>query len=116
MSMVRQEEAPVTKRRFPRIKRRLSCEVSSDGQRRVGVVLNLSAGGFFVQTQANPAVGSKVLVHLRDPSDRIVDVPVRVASRHEIAPRLRSVARGGIGCALIAPPEEYFRLLHLLSA
>ncbi len=106
----------MTKRRFPRIKRRLSCEVSIDGRRRVGVVLDLSPGGFFVQTQAAPEIGSKVLVHLRDRSDRVVDVPVRIASRREIAPRLRSVARGGIGCAVAAPPEEYFQLLHSLGA
>ena len=106
----------MTKRRFPRIRRRLRCEVSIDGQRRVGVVLDLSPGGFFVQTQATPEVGAKVLVHMRDPSDRVVDVPVRVANRRAIAPRLRSVARGGIGCEVTAPPEAYFRLLHSLCA
>ena len=106
----------MTKRKFPRIRRRLRCEVSIDGQCRVGVVLDLSPGGFFVQTQAAAEVGAKILVKLRDPSDCVVDVPVRVANRREIAPRLRSVARGGIGCVVTAPPEAYFRLLHSLCA
>ena len=103
------------KRRFPRIKRRLSCEVSIDGRRRVGLVLELSRGGFFVQTRAAAKVGARVLVHLWDQPDHVVEVPARVANRRAIPPQLRSVAHGGIGCAITAPPEAYFKLLHALG-
>ena len=106
----------MTKRRFPRFKRRLTCEVSIDGRRRVGLVLDLSPGGFFVQTQAVAQVGAVVLVHLRDPADHVVEVPARVINRRVVAPQLRAVQRGGIGCAITAPPEAYFRLLHALCA
>jgi hypothetical protein len=113
--MRRGQEAAVQRRKFPRIKRRVNCEVSIDGRRHVGVVLDLSPGGFFVQTRASPPVGAEIVVHLRRASDDGVEVQAKVANRRPTPARLASVARGGIGCALTAPPETYFAFLQALS-
>ncbi len=105
----------MNQRKFPRIKRRVNCEVSVDGQRHVGVVLDLSPGGFFVQTRAAPPIGADIVVHLRRTSSDGVEVQAKVANRKATPPRLASVARGGIGCQLTAPPETYFALLEALT-
>jgi hypothetical protein len=105
----------VKRRKFPRIKRRVNCEVSVDGRRHVGVVLDLSPGGFFVQTRATPEVGADIVVHLRRASNDGVAVQAKVANRKVTPARLATVARGGIGCELTAPPETYFALLEALS-
>ena len=95
-------------RRFPRLKRRVNCEVSAEGQNHVGVVLDLSPGGFFVQTAATPPIGSIVIVHLRSAAHDGVEVPARVANRRTAPSRFRSVAKGGIGCAVTSNPVRNF--------
>jgi len=103
------------KRAFPRLKRRVSCDVRVDGTRHVGVVLDMSPGGFFVQTSAMPAVGSTLDVTLRQGSSPPVELRARVANSRQVPRRLASVARGGVGCSVTAPPEAYYQLLGSLS-
>lgn len=103
------------KRSYARIKRRLNCDVSVSGTQYVGVVLDLSPGGFFVQTGAAPDVGSIVDITLRQGEGPAIELQAKVANRRSVPRRLTSVARGGLGCSLSAPPESYFRLLGSLS-
>ena len=81
----------------------------------MGVVMDLSPGGFFVQTGARPEIGSRVDVALRGRDGSTVDVQATVTNRRRVPSRLMSVARGGVGCKIDAPPEDYFRLLGELS-
>ena len=101
-------------RAFPRIKRRVNCDVEVSGNSHVGVVLDLSPGGFFVQTTAPAQIGSKVVIKLHD-QDGPISVEATVANRRKIPQRLATVARGGLGCALRTPPEDYFQFLGSLT-
>jgi hypothetical protein len=103
------------KRAHARIKRRLNCDISVNGVRHVGVVQNLSPGGFFIQTKAPAAVGSIVSVVLCQPAGPGVELEARVANRRDVPQRLATVARGGIGCSVVSPPEAYFELLGSLA-
>ena len=103
------------KRVFPRVKRRVNCNLHISGERYVGVARDLSPRGFFVQTNATPPIGAKVVVKLRGTSGDF-EVEATVANRREIPRRLASVARGGIGCAVTTAPEDYFHFLWSISA
>ncbi len=100
-----------TKRAFERIKRRVNCDVIVAGARHVGVVLNLSPKGFFVQTGAAADIGAKVGVTLQTHEGETVEVQAVVTNRRRIPRRLVSVERGGFGCALKGPSEDYYQLL-----
>jgi hypothetical protein len=102
-------------RAHSRIKRRLNCDIRINGIQHVGVVQNLSPGGFFIQTTAPAAVGSIVSVVLCRPAGPGVELEARVANRRDVDRRLATVARGGIGCTVVSPPEAYFELLGTLA-
>ena len=102
---------PRTKRDFQRIKRRVNCAVRVGSKQHVGVVMNLSPGGFFVQTGAIVAIGARVAVALQGRSGETVQVDATVTNRREIPRRLATIARGGLGCKLTSPGESYYQLL-----
>jgi len=102
------------KRQFPRVKRRVNCDLDVEGADHVGVVRDLSPRGFFVQTRAAPAIGSKILVKLRSATS-IIKVEATVANRRVTPPRLATVVRGGLGCAVACAPEEYYQFLASIS-
>lgn len=105
------------KRAHPRIKRRVNCSVSVKGNSHVGVVMDLSRGGFFVQTGAMAPVGSRVDVALLERSGSTVEVNATVTNRRQIPRPLTSVAKGGLGCRVNGAPEDYYRLLaHITTS
>lgn len=99
------------KRAHPRLKRRVSCNIIVRGDRHVGVVLNLSQGGFFVQTGAMADIGANVDVSLRGSDGETIDVAATVTNRRAVPRRMATVARGGLGCKLTGAPEAYYHLL-----
>ena len=99
------------RRAFQRLNRRVNCDVVLKDDRHVGVVLNLSPRGFFVQTQASPPIGSTVAIELRQDDGADVCVEAKVANKRVVPRRMASVARGGIGLIIVTPPEEYYALL-----
>jgi hypothetical protein len=101
------------KRQRQRIRRRITCELVHDGQPHRGIVLDLSETGLFVQTVATPAPGTALRLRLRAAGSEEVEVDAVVARRLAVPPPLNSVARGGIGLRLQAPPASYFRLLRM---
>ena len=104
------------RRAFRRIKRRLNCDIRIHGCEYLGVVRDLSPGGFFVQTAAVPAIGSEIWVTLRQQEGPGIPLVAKVANRRRVPRQLTAFERGGIGCSLqTPPPEEYFRLLGELT-
>lgn len=103
------------RRAFPRLKRRVNCDLYVGDRRHVGVAQELSPRGFFVQTAASPHVGSHVVIRLHQAGGDSVEVGVKVANRRRVPSRLAAVARGGVGCTLDRAPEAYYRLLAELS-
>jgi hypothetical protein len=84
-------------------------------QRYSGVILDLSATGFFVQTIAKPAPQDRVTVEISVPGQREpVRVEARVARLRVVPPQLMNVAHGGIGLRITNAPEAYFGFLGAL--
>ena len=103
-------------RQFPRLKRRVNCKVEAEGNRHVGVVLDMSPGGFFVQTNASVKLGSTVVIVLHSATGEPVEVEATVANRRRMPRRLATVTRNGFGCALRRPQEDYYQFLGRISS
>jgi hypothetical protein len=98
--------------RAPRSKKRIACELSIDGDRYKGIVLDIAVFGMFVQTNARPMPGSYVEVSMSIPGESVpVVLGAVVARRNVVPPQLLTVARGGVGLAIEEPPKAYVDFL-----
>lgn len=96
----------------PRIAKRMPCALLVDGRRFAGVVLNVSQGGLFIQTNASPGRGDAVDIELNSPdSQRSIPVQGKVVWRRVVPHQLRSMARGGMGLQIQHADESYYMLL-----
>jgi hypothetical protein len=95
-----------------RIKRRLSCELFADGHRYQGIVVDLSASGLFLQTDAALDPGTRVDVLLK--GSRFPEVIVRaVVARRRLTPTLlASIIHRGVGLRIVEAPEAYYEALR----
>jgi len=82
----------------------------------MGMVLNVSRGGLFVQTSVQAQPGDEVRIHLNLKSPpEAVPLGGQVVWRRGVAAHLRSVSRGGIGMRVRQAPESYYRFLSQLA-
>jgi hypothetical protein len=95
-----------------RVKRRLSCELFADGHRYQGIVVDLSATGLFLQTDAALDPGTRVDVLLK--GSRFPEVIVRaVVARRRLTPTLlASIIHRGVGLRIVEAPEAYYEALR----
>jgi hypothetical protein len=94
----------------PRLKRRIACELESEGRVSKGMVVDLSAHGLFVQTGATavPSDGSQVEVRLlASPGVPPMTLRARVARRQVSPALLGTVAGRGVGLHILWAPPEY---------
>src|SRR5262245_23298186 len=101
------------KPRAERVKRRVTCELLVDGRSYRGIVLDLSATGVFVQTEATPPPGVRLRLRFHAPDRTEFEVEASVARRQVVPPQLASVVRGGLGLRVARPPEAYFQLIGM---
>jgi Tfp pilus assembly protein PilZ len=95
-----------------RARRRLACRIVVARQRFSGVILDLSASGIFVQTNAKPRPGDPVSLELSVPGQREpLRLEAQVARVKVVPPRLVAVAQGGLGLRITNAPEGYFDFL-----
>lgn len=76
-----------------------------------GIVLDISATGVFVQSEAGLAPGDRVRLRFRPPESGEFEVDARVARRQVAPAQLATVVRGGLGLRVHAPPPAYFELI-----
>jgi hypothetical protein len=95
-------------RRHQRVKRRFACEFLVEGQRYRGIVVELSRGGLFVQTDATTAPGSEIELHLAG-AGVVPDMTLRavVVRRRMVPAPLATAVRRGIGLEILEAPREY---------
>ena len=106
----------MNRRRMPRTKMRMACTLHLEESRHSGMVLDVSAGGLFIQTNASPAPGIPVRVELRVPGlPEPIEMQATVARKRMVPPRLRALLKGGIGLQLENPPEEFYALVAKLQ-
>jgi len=102
--------------RAPRSKKRIACELLIKGDRYKGIVLDVSAFGIFVQTNARPRPGAQIGVKLTLPgSNGPLSIGATVVRRNVVPPQLLAVARGGVGLALADPPKAYHDFVSEMS-
>jgi hypothetical protein len=105
------------KRIFDRTKRRIPCELMIGESRYSGLILDLSAGGFFVQTSAKVAPGDTLDLEMSLPGDAgRVCVQVEVARRKEVPARLRAVAHGGVGLRVLVAPNVFYCFVDAIAS
>ena len=107
----------MNRRRMPRSKMRIACTLHLEESRHSGMVLDVSAGGLFVQTNASPAPGTPLRLELRVPGlSEPLDMQATVARKRIVPPRLRALLKGGIGIQLENAPEEFYAMIAKLQA
>ncbi len=107
----------MNRRRLPRSKMRIACTLHLEEARHSGMVLDVSAGGLFVQTNASPAPGTSLRLELRVPGHPDpIEMQAKVARKRIVPPRLRALLKGGIGLQLENPPEEFYTLVAKLQS
>ncbi len=107
----------MNRRGLPRTKMRIACTLHLEESRHSGMVLDVSASGLFVQTNASPAPGTPLRLELRVPGlSEPIEMQATVARKRIVPPRLRTLLKGGIGIHLENPPEEYFTMIAKLQA
>jgi PilZ domain len=104
----------IEKRRHRRHPRRIPCKLSVGEREFNAFVLDLSVGGLFVQTHAQPPIGERLPLHLTQASAPL-ELTVEVVRAKKVPPNLLALAKGGIGVRIVSAPAEYDRLLAELG-
>ncbi len=100
------------RRRAKRMKKRLGCSLQIDGRHHSGVVLDVSATGLFVQTNAKPDPGTPVSFEISIPgSPRPLFFQAVVARQKIVPPQLLTVAQGGLGLLIQNAPEDWYAFI-----
>lgn len=103
-------ETHFERRASARRRRRLACEIHAAGRRHAGLVVDLSAGGLFVQTQACLVPGAAVRLRVRGERGEI-PLEAAVVRLRSVPLRLASVARGGLGLRLVGGGGDGWKAL-----
>ena len=103
------------KRRHARVKKRVSCALTSGGRRYTGVVLDVSPQGVFVQTSAKLEPGAIVELEMGIGTNQTVQMQAQVARAKLVPPELRSIAKGGLGLRIDLPPPEFYEFFANLT-
>ena len=103
----------VDKRRKPRQRRSLSCEIWIDGKRQSGLVRDVSEYGIYVQTRARATTNTELELVFPAERDRAeLRVRARVARLHRLSAHLATQGAGGLGLEVIRPPRGLAPLLN----
>lgn len=112
----------MNKQRAPRTKKRISCEIKVGDNRYAGIVLDLSASGMWIQTNAKLSqreladAGTAVRVTLSLPGGKgTAAVEARVARMKIVPPQFLGLKHGGIGLAVTQASDEYMEFVAGIS-
>ncbi len=100
------------RRRAKRITKRLACSLQIESRHHSGVVIDVSATGLFVQTNAKPEPGTPVSLEMSIPgSPRPLFFQAVVARQKIVPPQLLTVAQGGLGLLIQNAPEDWYAFI-----
>ncbi|MCG8590390.1 MAG: PilZ domain-containing protein [Proteobacteria bacterium] len=102
------------RRRFARCKHRVPCILHAGGESHRGFVIDLSARGMFLQTNASVPEGSSLRLELQ-PRDEKIEVLATVARRRKPHRSAFPVMVAGIGLEIGSAPESYYQLVAELG-
>lgn len=100
------------RRKFPREKHRVPCDLVIEGKASTGFVTDFSPRGLFVQTSATAAEGTPVAVRLRETDVAPIELSARVARVRRAHRAMVAVTTPGLGLEIVQAPEAYYALLQ----
>ncbi|HVP28905.1 MAG TPA: PilZ domain-containing protein [Myxococcota bacterium] len=100
------------RRKFPREKHRVPCDLTIDGTVVTGFVTDLSPRGLFVQTAATADEGTAVSVRLREPDGETIVLQTRVVRLRRAHRAMVAVSTPGIGLEIVQAPETYYVMIQ----
>ncbi len=93
----------------------MPCEIVFEGERAKGFVLDLSAGGLFIQAQTCIGPGTPLEIRLRGPATAAeITLQAEVVRSRRVPLQLATAGRG-IGVRLLEAPAEYYELLGMVA-
>jgi len=99
------------RRKFPREKHRVPCDLTIDGKASTGFVTDLSPRGLFVQTSITASEGTAVSIRLREPDRDAIELQARVARVRRAHRAMVAVTTPGLGLEVVQAPESYYAML-----
>jgi len=95
-----------------RVRRRMACEIRSEGRQQRAIVIDFSRTGLFVQTSVRLSPGTPVelWIQFEDQREPIL-LRASVARQKAVPSNLTSVAQGGVGLRILDAPRTYYELL-----
>lgn len=100
-----------SRRSGARTRKRLNCELESEGRRGRGIVLNLSESGLYVQTTFYPPKARIVVNLLPSDPEGVMRIIASVTRWFLPCARLRSVIRPALGLQIVSAPSPYRALI-----
>ena len=94
----------------------MPCEIVFEGERAKGFVLDLSAGGLFIQAQTRIGPGTPLEIRLGGSATAAeITLQAEVVRSRRVPLQLASTAGRGIGVRLLEAPAEYYELLGMVA-
>jgi hypothetical protein len=101
---------------FERKRRQMPCTLTLDGRHHGGLILDVSPGGFFIQSSAKIKPGDQIELQTTIPGvEGRVQIQVEVVRKVIVPARLLKVARGGVGVRIINAPEAFYQFMDELG-
>jgi hypothetical protein len=104
------------RRDFPRVRRRLPCSLLIGGRCHSATVRDLSANGFFVETDAHLHLGSGVIVTVSGPDGARFLLETYVPRCPALLRERPYMAQSGVGLKVEDPPESYLRWIEKFAS
>jgi hypothetical protein len=108
--------AELERRDFPRARRRLPCSLLIGGRCHPAIVRNLSANGFFVETDADLRQGTAVIVTVAGPDGERFLLETYVPRNPTLLRQHPNRVQSGVALQVEDPPESYLRWLEKLAS
>jgi PilZ domain len=104
--------AELERRDFPRVRRRLPCSLLIGGRCHPAIVRNLSASGFFVETNADLHLGTGVIVTVSGPDGARFLLETYVPRNPALLRQHPHMVQSGVGLQVEDPPGCYLRFVE----
>jgi len=101
--------AELERRNFPRVRRRFPCSLLIGGRCHSATVRDLSASGFFVETDADLYLGTGVIVTVSGPDGARFLLETYVPRNPALSLQRPHTVQSGVGLQVEDPPECYLR-------
>ncbi len=101
---------------FERKRRQMPCTLALDGRNHGGLILDVSPGGFYIQSSAKIKPGDQFEIQMTIPGvEGRHRLQVEVVRKVVVPALLLKVARGGVGVRIINAPEAYYQFMDDLG-